>query len=164
MEKLRPTLNFICVVLGIFLLIFVAMSIIPPPSARRRQAESHCIIHLKQLSSALALYAENYDDNLPNMVDMRIDGYDGKNVSELACPLAQREGQKHRAGYIYEYQSNLVLRSLITSKDLGKGRTAPLYDQDNDALLKCRYTTMTEAIRQEGRYRFNLQPQLLINH
>ncbi len=103
--------------------------------------ESHCISHLKQLTCAISLYAENYDDNLPPVLDERIDRYSKENVSDLKCPAAPQNALGHsafrKAGYIYEYESFLVLRSLITSKDLGQGRFAPLYDQDNDALLKC---------------------------
>jgi hypothetical protein len=95
--------------------------------ARERARQAVCLSNLKQMSLAMQMYAQDYDDRLPRRVDwMDALGPYIKAEPVFHCPSVQAEGQTS-----YGYAFNSALAGQKRSKLPRLARTPALYDSSD---------------------------------
>jgi hypothetical protein len=78
--------------------IFVAKNMLfsdgTPMGAREVARAPNCIVHLKAVSTAITLYADDHEDQMPSTLEEMVDGtYIPLRSTILACPLTGQEYQ-----------------------------------------------------------------------
>lgn len=128
----------IIVVMAILMLLSATIWLVVGPSMHKKSYERTCASNMKQIATAVKLYATDNDDQIPvRWNDSRLASYIKTDPQNLNCPEAATLLGKKRFAYEYEMEAKAILGGLIKTRDLGKGRIAPEYDPDHDALLKC---------------------------
>ena len=121
----------IVLVTAIFLAVLFPVAKLMRDKSRESKRSAVCIDNLRQIASAMSMYAQDYDDRLPlaNNWSEGIEAYKGSSNTDkggFQCPEVK---QKNPKGYGYAFNS------LFAGKPLSKIKSSPteyfVYDSSN---------------------------------
>jgi hypothetical protein len=118
---------------GVFILLLAGLAIMGAllfpvfAQARERARQAICLSNVKQLSLAMQMYAQDYDDRLPQRANW-MDSLElyVKNEAVLHCPSVRQDSPTS-----YGYAFNSALGGKKRSKLPGLATTPALYDSSN---------------------------------